>query len=47
MLYKGEKFLHGKVSELMTEENLTEMYGTEIKVRYLPEFDTNICIRTD
>lgn len=47
MLYKGEKFLHGKVRELMTEENLTEMYGTGIKVRYLPEFDTNICIRTE
>jgi len=47
MLYKGEKFLYGRVNELMTEENLTEMYGTDIKVRYLTEFDINICVRID
>ena len=47
MIYKGGKFLFGKVEKLMTDELLTEMYGTNIRVQYIPQYNAYICIRTD
>lgn len=47
MLYKGAKFLYGTVEEMMTEYNLSDMYKTKIKVKYVPEYDMHMCIRID
>ena len=34
----------GKCSELITEEVLAGVYGTDVRLRYLPEFDREVCI---
>lgn len=47
MLFKEGDFIYGCVEELMTEEHLTEMYKIDIKVKYISEYDSYICIRVD
>lgn len=34
----------GKASELITEESLKSIYGSELKIRYIDEFKRNVCI---
>ena len=45
MIYRDRSFCFGLVDELMTDDNLSNLYGTDIKVKYLPEYNTRICIR--
>lgn len=45
MVYKGDAFRFGLVEELMTDYNLSNLYGTDICVKYLPEYNIRICIR--
>lgn len=47
MLFKNNNFRYGKVFDLMTEENLTTLYETPIKVKYLEEYSTYICVRVN
>lgn len=47
MIYRDGKFRFGTVESLMSEKNLSDLYGTAIKVRYLPEYDTKICVRVE
>ncbi len=34
----------GEASELITEESLQEVYGSELKIRYIKEFNRKVCI---
>lgn len=45
MLYKNDPFRFGTVDALMTDGNLTALYGTEIRVKYLPECAAYVCVR--
>ena len=36
--------LTGKTSELVNEENLREVYGSDLKIRYMEEFGRKVCI---
>lgn len=45
MIYRDKTFCFGLVDKLMTDDNLSNLYGTDIKVKYLPEYNTQICIR--
>ena len=47
MIYRDGQFKFGNVKSLMKEEELSNLYGTAIKVRYLPEYDTQICVRVE
>ena len=47
MLYRDGQFKFGNVKSLMNEEELTNLYCTAIKVIYLPEYDTQICVRVE
>ena len=45
MLFRNNKFRYGNVYELMTEEYLTALYEMPIKVKYLPEYSSYVCVR--
>lgn len=45
MLYRNNRFQYGRVEELMTDDRLTELYGTQIKVKYMSEYNTHVCVR--
>ena len=47
MLYKNNTFQFGNVTCLMTEKNLTDLYDTRIKVKYLPDCSSYVCVRVD
>ena len=34
----------GKVDDLVTEDSLKSVYGSDMRIRYMEEFDRNICI---
>lgn len=34
----------GSAAEMLTEEKLAAVYGSDLKVRYLEEFDRNVCV---
>lgn len=34
----------GRAEELVTEENLCRIYGSELKIRYMEEFRRNVCV---
>lgn len=38
------KLSSGKVSELVTEERLKGVYGADVRLRYLDEFERDVCI---
>lgn len=44
-LFDGKGGLeYGKVSELITEEKLQSIYGSDLKIRYMEEFKRNVCV---
>lgn len=45
MLYRNNAFCYGPVHDLMTDESLTALYETKIKVKYLPDCASYVCIR--
>lgn len=45
MIDREEGFRFGAVDELMNDENLSKLYGTDIRVKYLPEYHARICVR--
>lgn len=47
MIYRDQPFQFGSVTELMTDKNLSCLYGTEIKVATLTEYNTKVCVRVD
>lgn len=47
MIYREEPFRFGSVEDLMTDQSLSELYGTDIRVKYLPEYGKQICVRID
>ena len=47
MIYRNERFQFGPAEELMNDDNLSKLYGTDIRVKYLPEYNTKICVRVD
>lgn len=47
MIYRNQPFRFGLVDALMTDDNLSALYGTDIRVKYLPEYHTQVCVRID
>lgn len=45
MIYRDHSFQFGTVDQLMIDENLSNLYGTEIKVTTLTEYNTKVCVR--
>lgn len=44
-LFDGKGGLRkGSAKELVTEDNLKEIYGSDLKIRYMEEFSRNICV---
>lgn len=47
MLYRNNHFSCGEVDKLMTDENLSALYETCIKVKYIPDCESYVCVRVD
>ena len=47
MLYQNNRFSCGEVDKLMTDENLSALYGTSIKVKYIPDCESYVCVCVD
>lgn len=47
MLYRNNYFSCGEATKLMTDKNLSTLYGSSIKVRYLQDCDAYVCVRVD
>ena len=45
MIFRNNSFQFGRVAELMTNDKLTALYGTQIGVVYLSEYSTYVCVR--
>lgn len=47
MLYRNNRFCYGEVNKLMTDENLSALYETCIKIKYIPDCESYVCVRVD
>lgn len=47
MIYRNELFQFGPVDDLMTDNNLSRLYDTDIRVKDLPEYHTQVCVRIE
>lgn len=44
LLNNDGQIIKGSVEELITENMLKDIYGTDLKIRYIEEFKRNVCI---